>query len=422
MVPDAPALGQERRSARPGEQSPSTLPEKAPRSLPKQRATGAEPGREAALSVTGEQSCQTDPRHAASRRARTARWALRRQGLWRVSQLPRAWKCGRYLYDEDGTGVRLKEGAAYYDGLVTCGSIWSCPVCAARIRQRRAQEIEHAALTHMSAGGGIEFLTCTLAHIRTDPLAVTLEVVQQAWKRVQQNGTVRRLFELYGVFGRIRATEITRTGWNGWHPHLHVLLFGERPLTEDERALLLAALYKAWTSAVLKLGREKAPDERHGVTLREAKRAEIGNYLAKVQDQYGQETSIALEMARSDAKKGRKRSRTPFEILEGAADGLARDVRLWHEYEKATKGRRAIEWSRGLKARFAVVEVDDEDLAAADVDGERIAWVHAHQWRALIRSKQETAVLDAAEDTGAAGVHAVLATLSPPTPEGDPDE
>jgi hypothetical protein len=408
MVPEAPTARQEQAPARQGELAPAGLPR------PRKPAGGT--GRAAARLVTGEQSCQTER----TRAARTARWNLRREGVWRISQQPRLWKCARYLHNEDGTGLRLKEGAAYYDGLVTCGSIWSCPVCAARIRQRRAGEIERAMLAHLGAGGGGEFATLTLSHTRDELLTDTLGVVQQAWKKVQQNGTVRRLFELYGVIGRIRATEITRGAWNGWHPHLHVLIFAARDLTAEERALLLAALEKAWTAALRKLGRTREQSAEHGVTLRPVTSSEVGNYLSKIQDHYGRDSSIGLEMARSDAKKGRKKSRTPFEVLESAADGVASDVALWHEYEAATKGRRAIEWSRGLKARFAVAEVEDEDLAAADVDGERIAWVSRPQYYALVARKQETHLLDLAEDGGAPAVEEHLSTLSPP--EGDLDE
>lgn len=371
--------------------------------------TRADAAAQRPLSVTGEQLSQESAAPRA-RQARTARWSLRREGVWRVSQQPRLWKCGRYLHNEDGTNVKLKEGSAYYDGLVTCGSIWSCPVCAARIRQRRAGEIEKAVLAHLAAGGGVEFPTFTLPHKRGDALADSLRAVQKAWAATWRSSAVVAVLDSLGYSGRIRATEITRGEWHGWHPHAHGLLFLGRPISDEERALLLKALARAWAAAVVRQGFPR-PSDDHGVTLRKVTTSDVGNYLAKIQDHYGQKSSVALEMARSDAKKGRKNSRTPFQILEGAAAGLARDVALWHEYEAATKGRRAIEWSRGLKARFGVDERDDEDLAAEDVDGEHIAWVPRPDWYALIAAKKETAVLDAAEDRGTNGVHDVLAEL-----------
>jgi hypothetical protein len=342
--------------------------------------------------------------------SRTARWALRR-GLWRVSKHRRLWHCGRHLHDEGGgTGLRIKDGSAYFDGIQTCGSIWVCPVCAARIRQRRALEIESAAFRHLEAAGGIGFGTFTLPHQRSDDLAALLDVVQRAWRHVQQQRAVREAFERLGITGRIRSTEITYGAWHGWHPHLHLLFFADEKLTERQWAELRDILAAAWAAAVVKLGAGR-PDDQHGVTLGAVYAASVGQYLAKVQDHYGESSTIGLEMARGDAKKGRKRSRTPFEVAELAVAGVFHELHLWWEYESATKGRRAIEWSRGLKARFAIDDLEDDDLAAADVDGERLAWLDDGQWVLLVRRQQETHLLDLAEEGGAPAVHAFLAGL-----------
>lgn len=356
---------------------------------------------EGPLSVPGEQSWPA--------RSREARWALRR-GLWRVSKLDRLWKCGRYLHDESGTGVGLKNGTAYFTGLTTCGSIWACPVCAARIRQRRALEIERACFQHLEARSGIGFGTFTLPHERTDDLADLLGVVQSAWKLVQQNRAVRRAFERYAITGRIRSTEITFGAWHGWHPHLHLLFFADLRLTDDQWSDLRQVLSDAWSAAVVRLGRDR-PGEVVGVTLGQVYRADVGKYLAKVQDHYGEASTVGREMARGDVKKGRKRSRTPFELAEQAVSGVMPELPLWWSYEAATKGRRAIEWSRGLKARFDVEEVDDEALAAADVDGDRVLWVDGHQWGLLIKHGRETHVLDLVEQGGAPAAHDFLASL-----------
>jgi hypothetical protein len=328
-----------------------------------------------------------------------------------VSKLDRLWHCGRHLQDDAGTGVSVKNGTAYFTGVQTCGSIWACPVCAARIRQRRAGEIEQACLAHLTAGGGIGFGTLTLPHSRGDDLADLLPVVQKAWERVQQNRAVRRLFERFEITGRIRSTEITFGSWHGWHPHLHLLFFADRCLSDAEWAELRDVLSDAWAAAVVRLGRDR-PGEVVGVTLGKVYRADVGQYLAKVQDHYGEASTVGREMARGDVKRGRKRSRTPFELAEQAVAGVVPDLPLWWSYEQATKGRRAIEWSRGLKARFHVEDVEDEALAAADVDGDRVLFVDGPRWGLLVKSRQETHVLDLVEQGGAPAAHAFLAGLA----------
>jgi hypothetical protein len=370
--------------------------------------TSAAPNRAAlaALSVPCEQSCREDRRRA----SRETRYWLRR-GAWKVTSLARLAHCGRYL-TADYTRVHVKDGSAYYVDVQTCGSIWACPVCSARIRQRRAQEIEAACLSHLTAGGSIGFLTLTFPHSSGDDLAQLLKVLLDCWKKVQQRTSYRTRKDVLRLFGFIRSTEITYGRWNGWHPHLHLLLFAEGEVTPAEWASLRDLVSEVWAEVVVKAGRDR-PGEEVGVTLAPVRTAEVGTYLAKVQDHYGNESSIGREMARGDVKKGRKKSRTPFELLEQAVYGVVPELPLWHDYEQATKGRRAIEWSRGLKARFAVEDLEDEDLAKADVDGAAVTTITKQQYALVVADGAEAHVLDLAEEGGGPAVHAFLARLQP---------
>src|SRR5581483_5873488 len=67
---------------------------------------------------------------------------------------------------------------------------------------------------------------------------------------------------------------------------------------------------------------------------------------------------------------GRKTSETPWEILERAmTDGDAAALELWHEYEQATRGCRALVWSPGLRATLgAGQEITDEEAATDEPD------------------------------------------------------
>jgi hypothetical protein len=57
--------------------------------------------------------------------------------------------------------VRIKDDSAYYCGLETCGNVWLCPVCSAKIHHRRADELR-AALASWEAAGRFTG-TCTRA-------------------------------------------------------------------------------------------------------------------------------------------------------------------------------------------------------------------------------------------------------------------
>jgi hypothetical protein len=126
-----------------------------------------------------------------------------------------------------------------YSGLQTCGSVWACPVCSAKIAERRRAEIITAMAAHKAAGGCMHLLTLTAPHQRSDALVDLLAKQALALKKMFSDKTVRKVFAELGVVGQIRALEVTHGRRsernNGWHPHYHLLLFSGEAM--DEPAL-----------------------------------------------------------------------------------------------------------------------------------------------------------------------------------------
>lgn len=93
-------------------------------------------------------------------------------------------------------------------------------------------------------------------------------------------------------------------------------------------------------------------------------------------------------------------------LRDFAATGDCADLALWREWERASLGTRSLTWSRGLKARYSVSEKTDEEIAAKQVGGELIAELTVDQWNLVNGEHLGTlALLEAAEDSGADGVH-----------------
>lgn len=342
------------------------------------------------------------------RAAREARWGLRRR-LWAVTKLPRVAYCGRFLSRSEGR-IHTRDGHAYYVDVQTCGSPWACPVCSAVIRQRRAVEVERACFEHLSAGRSVGFLTLTFPHTRGEDLAEMLKVLTACWAKVQQRSGYRAAAGLLDLVGFIRATETTFGAWHGWHPHLHLLLFSDQLVADDQWVQLRDLISASWSSAVVSAGRGR-PGEHVGVTLAPVYAAEVGGYLAKVQDHYGTASAVGREMSRQDLKRGRKGSRTPFELAEAAVEGLIPELPLWWEYEAATKGKRSLAFSKSLRDRYLVGIRQDEELARAQLDGVLVATVDPHDYYLLVKAKKETHLLDLADAGGGPAVHAFLLDL-----------
>lgn len=308
---------------------------------------------------------------------RDERYTLRDR-LRAVTTLPRVGKCGWAALGEV-VEVKSAEPAAHFAGVLICGRVWTCPVCAPKIRQGRAVEIEAALRGAIGQGLGVEFATLTFAHHRGQALGYLLDSQRSIWRATRQDHQMRAVFKQLGFVGLLNVQEITH-GDNGWHPHRHMAMVFERPLTLEERAALENALWAAWERALTARGFSAL--RQYGAVVKQVTVAEgIAAYLAKVEGK-----SIGLEMARGDLKTSKRKGRTPHQILGDVFDqGEAVDLELWHEYERATAGRKMMTWTPGLRRRLVgeVPEATDEELAEADAGGEVVALLWREAWRVV---------------------------------------
>lgn len=334
-----------------------------------------------------------------------------REALWRLSSLPSVKGCGNSVRRDAGSASVLlgADGVAGFAGLNLCSSVSACPCCSGRIRQTRALQVEAAGVAQLRAGGGLAFATYTMPHGVEHSLVELIGAERAAWKALREDKSVRQFCKAFGA-RFVRAWEMTFTageiGGNGWHPHLHVLWFFAIPPSADELAVFFTLTTSVWASSIVG-GGYRRPDQFDlqavdGVTDTRG----LVRYLTKVQDNLDRGTwGPGQEMLRGDLKAGRKRSRTPFELLASAAglvDGRAHgaDLQRWHEYERATKGLRVIEPSRGLFRDLGVADVVDELAPEAGPAPVLVATVAFDAWRHLARARKLAALLDLVEAGG----------------------
>lgn len=304
-------------------------------------------------------------------------------GGWESVPGRRQASCGRCAHAEDVElrGRIVDDGAtAYPVGVVTCASVWACPVCMAKVMARRSIEVEAAALSWSAAGGSMAMLTLTVRHHRTHSLAELRRQLKRSWRALQNVRWWRELRASMG--GLIVRTEVT-WGPNGWHPHLHVLLFVTAGVDVgqvlDEIATKTPAAWRSIVGAKF----EVAPSLAHGVRVQRLD-AGASQYVSKLAD----------EATRSDLKSN---ATNPFALLDAVADGEAQAVAMWVEYCSAMKGARALVWSRGLRELVLpdVDELTDDELAAIDVDGELLDVLPAPAWLAMCRRKNGRGIVEA---------------------------
>lgn len=417
-----------------------------------------------------------------------------------VEKWDRLLGCGRRRItpaEQPWITVRGDGDRAWYEGVLTCSLFWPCPACSASIRAERAREIEKAAarwlggwdqpgaqrpyrgrevLTTEDGGeyqkwaaprvlrttkdgaaycvwkdsrpaGSLAFLTLTLRHTKDQRLSDLLGFVMKAW-RAMMGGRSRQRLRDAGVAHFIRATEVTYGDRHGWHPHLHVLLFLDRPAVSDAGLGLLEGMfYAAWAAQVDKAGLGSirgSAGKKHSVRIDRVTKAKgLAEYLSKVTGiEGGKASPLGMEMARGDLKNGRKvrgekdrayRTHNPLEIVDlvgehragvecgrcGGGDSeckrYTKAIAVLREYAEATKGRRAIEWSKGLRGTVEVTETPDEVVAAEGYNRLALALLGClgdRDWGLVLRFKAQADVLAAAEEGGSDGLWACIADLA----------
>jgi hypothetical protein len=313
------------------------------------------------------------------------------------SKITRINKCLRYLarlqkFDKREAGVHvyrsLEHKTCSYGGLQTCGSVWVCPVCAAKISERRKQELLKAIEQHTANGGHVLLLTLTKPHYLGDKLLDVLNGQTLALKHFNGGRSAKDMNKAIGYIGSVRALEVThgrkRTVNNGWHPHYHILLFVQSGLNLE---VLRSKFYARWFKACQKAKMPALPDFEHGVRLDDGTKAAA----------YASKWGLESEMTKGHIKKANN-GETPFDFLRAYAfDNDKQAAALFREFAETFKGKRQLHWSHGLKAQFDLEEVDDETLAAQqDDDASVLGTIEFEDWQRILKADVRGEILELA--------------------------
>ncbi|CEN51949.1 protein rep [Capnocytophaga canis] len=272
---------------------------------------------------------------------------------------------------EDKTPVALVRGVesqkVFFNGLVKCGSVWRCPVCGFKVMKHRQNELYYMSSEWLRRGFKISFVTLTIRHRPTFTLEKSLDILLSEFRKMQNTKVFDRLELEHDVTGFVRTLEITWGESNGWHPHLHLLVFHK----SDNFDSLHSDFIDCWTKRK-RVGALKC--------LQKAKRV----YDTEGLVDYVTKWDMTKEMTRSHFKEPKTVTKwdsdlvvkgeryTPFSMLRRLAldefdedssyDRYMRGKLHWLfvHYCKATKGKHFIVVSKKMKAFFR--EIANEDM------------------------------------------------------------
>jgi len=279
--------------------------------------------------------------------------------------------------------LRRKGDRAFFSGVETCGSVWTCPVCAGKIAEARRQEVETVLNGHKAAGGVVYMATLTLRHHKFQTANDLRKAVADTWKRVQSGKRWKKEKNNLGFVGSIRAMEVTY-GKNGWHPHIHVLFL----IKNDDAAENFGVfMFERWARFVEKYDFGKC--DPAAFKFEKAERSEAaGDYVGK--------WGCDAEITKGQIKKSNV-GRSPWQLLEAAGRGNKQAFKLFQEYAAAFKGARQLTWSKNLKNLFGLMDKNDDEIAAAEELAVAVGILPKRVFRQIVKKRLLAKVLDVAD-------------------------
>ena len=356
----------------------------------------------------------------------------------------------------DGVAVYRNADAsgARFGNLISCGSVWSCPICSAKITEARRADMQKAQSGWLLEGGSCLLNTLTFPHEHDMPLAELLEKFGKALDLYKNSRTYKRIFGTavaliqqkiskgkplksikegqFPRLGTVRSLEVTH-GVNGWHPHVHEVLFmQDDALLEAQRAK--DELTAEWVRCLLAVGLGSNDKLEH--MLERAWDIRGGDYVSDYINKFGREPmpsekfkelfgdkarqgwSIAHEVTKGISKIGREGRQigeewhfTPFQLLDWAMNGDEGAGQLFREFSRCFEGKRMNYWTNGLKDWFGINEIDDEALAEEgepQPEEELVHRISSDDWKTVLETNARSEVLAVAAADGKEGLLKLL--------------
>lgn len=320
--------------------------------------------------------------------------------------------CGcRQININEGVGViEDADKKHFFSGVQTCGSVWTCPVCALKISKQRSLEVAHILKQMQGENYSLGFLTLTWKHNHKEELEVVLKRGMKVYREMCKHRVYKTLEEGSNVIGNIRALEV-KFGANGWHPHLHIAIVGE--CKPDILAAFASAVKHLW----MKLQGENATMEAQKYKPIYCEQG-IAEYITKWQ--------AADEMTKGHMKSEGKHheSLTPFAMLEKIHCSKTVEAQKifyrakFHEYGDVMKGRKQLTRGRKLIDRYKDIlqrkrekEIEiksDEEIVKQKHEGTLVFTIESELFNEVVGNNLQAHILNVYAESGIIGIQELL--------------
>ena len=310
----------------------------------------------------------------------------------------RVSKCG-CIVQSNSKGISVfkskKHSTISCSNLQTCSSVWHDPVCAAKITEKRRAEVNQAIEKHKANGGSISLVTRTVPHAKKDSLVSLRDRFRDADAYMKEHYRYKKMRPRFGIKGDIKVFELTVTWSNGWHLHIHEVIFHNADAFEgvalESNPAYVAFLkefeqtyYDIWRDSATKAGFDE-PSREHGLQVQNGDFA--AEYIAKWGHEPESNWGVDSELTKAHIKSSKK-GYTPWDLIRLYRDtGDERLVPIIQEYAHSMHGQQQLIWSNGLKKAFGIGEKSDQDLVEElDDTAEEIGVLSPVQWKFIVKN------------------------------------
>jgi len=294
-----------------------------------------------------------------------------------------------------------KHERAQYNNLIVCGSLWMCPVCAAKISERRKVEMIKAIQSAKVQGLNNFMVTVTFQHTREDKLIDLARVLNDVYRQLKSGRWWQDFQARWQVVGVVTGTEITYGLGSGFHPHKHAVFFSERPISRIYTQTIENEITERWCMLLEKQGYYAS--QYHAVDVRKGDHNALA-YVSKMGKEFDTHAwGIENEITKGIVKKSKDAERFgPFQLLDLYADGIEWAGYKFQEYAYAMKGKNQLTYSPGLRDLLDLgAEVTDQEIAEAPIANNLVLLgsITRKEWTAILK-RENRAMLLAVASTG----------------------
>lgn len=314
---------------------------------------------------------------------------------------------------------------AKFFGHITCKNTWCCPVCTAKVMEKRRQRAQ-AALDALGSKFFAFGMTFTIPHLRFQSCHEVTQILYDTWRRFnnckslsksrEDNFTtpVKNFFKKLDIKYYVKVAEYTY-GNNGWHPHFHMIFWVDYSKKNDILAYQ-ADLQASWNRFfencaksywkrnglerdinkfinVIKHAALNGTSESVNFSVKDGKIAQIKSsaYLCG----WGGDSELTGNVSKSASHEGHL---TPYQILEKAEyDEFYADLYIEFCLETSLYVHQRTAFSRGL-GQIIDKYIQTEGYKSVikkklDADWKVLCWFTKEQWLVLCDKNNKYPIL-----------------------------